>query len=129
MFTTDQIRNAHSKVRSGADFPAYIQELKQLGVASYQTFVADGHTDFEGENDFRLGLPAKYENLAIAENCDPESFSKGLKDHQQGKTDYLSFIALCADCGIEKWKVDIAALRCTYFDRSGHEILTESIPG
>lgn len=29
MFTITQIENAHSKVKSGADFPKYIQDLKK----------------------------------------------------------------------------------------------------
>lgn len=32
MFTIQQIKDAHSKVKSGADFPAYIQDIKKLGV-------------------------------------------------------------------------------------------------
>ncbi len=44
MFTVEQIKTAHSKVKSGADFPAYIQDINKLGVASYETFVTDGHT-------------------------------------------------------------------------------------
>jgi uncharacterized protein YbcV (DUF1398 family) len=31
MFTLEQIKQAHSKVKSGADFPKYIQEIKILG--------------------------------------------------------------------------------------------------
>ncbi len=29
MFTVEQIKTAHSKVKSGADFPAYIQDIKK----------------------------------------------------------------------------------------------------
>lgn len=32
MVTIAQIQAAHSKVKSGKDFPAYIKEIKQLGV-------------------------------------------------------------------------------------------------
>lgn len=32
MFTIEQIKEAHSKVKSGADFPNYIQDLIILGV-------------------------------------------------------------------------------------------------
>lgn len=32
MFTLEQIKAAHSNVRSSADFPAYIQAIKNLGV-------------------------------------------------------------------------------------------------
>jgi hypothetical protein len=44
MFTIEQIKAAHSKVKSGTDFPAYVQELIALGVTGYETYVADGHT-------------------------------------------------------------------------------------
>ena len=30
MFTLEQIKQAHSQVESGADFPSYIQEIKKL---------------------------------------------------------------------------------------------------
>ena len=42
MFSMEQITQAHSKVKSGAGFPAYIAEIKQLGVTSYETHVSDG---------------------------------------------------------------------------------------
>ena len=32
MFTAEQIITAHSKVKSGADFPNYIKDIKALGV-------------------------------------------------------------------------------------------------
>jgi len=35
MFTVEQIDKAHEKVKSGADFPNYIQEIKQMGVTAY----------------------------------------------------------------------------------------------
>ena len=44
MFSLEQIKAAHSKMKSGADFPSYINEIKQLGVIGYATFVSDGHT-------------------------------------------------------------------------------------
>lgn len=30
MFTLDQIQEAHKKVKSGADFPTYAQELSEM---------------------------------------------------------------------------------------------------
>ena len=30
MFTLDQIKEAHAKVKSGADFPGYVQELDKV---------------------------------------------------------------------------------------------------
>jgi uncharacterized protein YbcV (DUF1398 family) len=45
MFTVEQIKAAYSKVRSGADFPTYIKEIKKLGITHYEAYVADGHID------------------------------------------------------------------------------------
>ena len=42
MFTIEQITEAHSKVKSGADFPAYIQELKKIGVTHYVLGLCEG---------------------------------------------------------------------------------------
>jgi uncharacterized protein YbcV (DUF1398 family) len=102
MFTVERIKQAHSKVKSGADFPAYIQDIKKLGVTYYETFVTDGHTDNYGANDYHTTSPAKYELLVIANECDQEQFKVDLKEHQQGKTDYLTFIGISAKLGIEK---------------------------
>ena len=69
MFTIEQIKTAHSKVKSGADFPVYIKEIKKLGLIYYDTFVSDGHTDFFGVSDFKISSTAKYSTLSIAEIC------------------------------------------------------------
>jgi uncharacterized protein YbcV (DUF1398 family) len=87
MFTIDQIKAAHSKVKSGADFPAYIQDLKKLGVTSYETLVSDGHSEYNGINNYKTSSTAKYEVLPIAKSSAPEQFKADLKAHQQGKTD------------------------------------------
>lgn len=128
MFTTELIKTAHSKVKSGADFPAYIQDIKKLGVTYYETFVTDGHTDYYGENNYKTTSPAKHEPLAISDTVNAVQFKKDLKDHQQGKTDYPTFIKLCATLGIEKWNVCMNKMTCTYFDKAGNEILIEDIP-
>ncbi len=128
MFTTEQIKQAHSKVKSGADFPAYIKDLKQLGVASYQTYVADGHTDYFGDNHFKVSSPAKYDRLPVADVSNAEPFKSDLSAHQQGKTDYPTFCKDSARSGIEKWAVRMDSMTCTYFDKAGNEILVEQIP-
>jgi uncharacterized protein YbcV (DUF1398 family) len=128
MFTLEQIRTAHVKVKSGADFPAYIRELKGLGVTYYETYVTDGHTDYQGNNDSRLTSPAKYDTLIISDNINAEQFKKDLFHHQQGGSDYLQFCKQCADNGIEKWAVSLQAMTCTYYDKAGVEVLVETIP-
>ena len=128
MFTVEQIKVAHSKVKSGADFPAYIQDIKKLGVTFYETFVIDGHTDYYGENDYKTSSVAKYDALTIAQVSNIEQFKTDIKAHQQGKTDYPTFCNDCAKSGIEKWAVYMNKMTCTYYDKAGNEILVEQIP-
>jgi len=128
MFTLEQIQTAHSKVKSGADFPAYIREIMSLGVTHYEAYVTDGHTDYHGGSDHTLTVPAKYDPVIVASKPQTEKFKSELLAHQQGKTDYLTFIKMCAETGIEKWEINIGKMTCTYFDIAGDEILVESIP-
>ncbi len=128
MFTVEQIRAAHSKVKSGADFPSYIKEIKALGVTHYEAYVTDGHIDYHGANGYTAKVPAKYEPLIIADNAKAEEFKIELIAHQQGKTDFLTFIKMSASFGIEKWIICMDKMTCTYYDKAGSEILVEEIP-
>ena len=128
MFTIDQIKSAHSKVKSGADFPAYVQDIRELGVISYETYVSDNHTDYFGANGFKASSPAKYHTLIIADLSNDVQFRVELKAHQQGQTDYLTFCKSAASLGVERWVVSIEAMTCTYYNKSGQKMLVEVIP-
>jgi uncharacterized protein YbcV (DUF1398 family) len=128
MFTVEQIKQAHSKVKSGADFPGYIQDLKSLGVTWYNTIVSDGHSEYSGKDNYKINSEAKYEPLVVSEQSSKEDFISHLKKHQRGETDYPAFCNDCAETGIEKWNVDINKMTCTYYDRNGNEMLVEQIP-
>jgi uncharacterized protein YbcV (DUF1398 family) len=128
-FTIDQIKAAHTKVKSGADFPEYIKSLIALGVNSYDTYVSDGHARYAGKDNYIVTSEPKYAVMQIAEKNDPEKFAGYLKQHQQGGTDYPTFCRHSAETGIEKWTVDTLAMTCTYYDKSRKVILTEKIPG
>lgn len=128
MFTTDQLKVAHGKVKSGADFPAYISEIKQLGVTHYETYVADGHIDYHGPDNHTVTVPAKYESLAVADTSEAVQFKAALVSHQQGNTDFLTFIHDCATCGISKWEISMDKMTCTYYNKSGEVVLVEGIP-
>ncbi len=129
MFSLQQIQAAHAKVKSGADFPAYVQELIQLGLISYDTFVSDGRAVYVGKDNYSVQSDAKYPVLLIAEKSEPEKFKAYLKIHQQGQTDYLTFCKHSAETGVEKWTVDLLEMTCTYYDKAGSIMLVEEIPG
>ena len=128
MFTVDQIHAAHAKVKTGADFPRYVQELKELGLKNYTNYVADGHTIYYGTNGYSTQGPAKYADIHVAEQATPEEFKKDIKEHQNGKTDYLTVCRQAAEAGVEKWIVDLEKMTCTYYDKAGNSLLVEIIP-
>lgn len=128
LFTIEQIKAAHSKVKSGADFPKYIQAIKSFGVTAYETWVKDSHTDYSGTNSFQTSSKPMYESLTITDTVNKQKFEHSLKAHQQGQTDYFTFCGNCAETGIEKWFVCLDKMTCTYYDKSGNTILVEKIP-
>jgi uncharacterized protein YbcV (DUF1398 family) len=118
MFTIEQIQAAHSHVKSGADFPAYIQDIIRLGVTGYETYTRDGHTVYAGNDGFRIESAPIYNPLQVSAQSNKSRF----------KTDFITFCNDSAASGIEKWMVDTAAMTCTYFDTAGQVVLLEQIP-
>ena len=129
MFTLEQIKSAHAKVITGADFPAYLQELIKLGVTAYETSVFDGSTAYVGKDGSRIASEAKYPEINIADKSDAAKFAKYLKSHQLGATDFLVFCGHAAETGVQKWKVNAHEMTCTYYDKTGAIMLTEKVPG
>lgn len=128
MFTLHEIEEIHSRVKSGVDFPHYIQELIEVGVTSYSIYVNDGHTNYHGKNNFHIVSDAKYPTLPIAEKADTERLKHALSIHQQGQTDYMTFCKHSAEAGVDKWTVDITNMLCTYYAKNGDTMLVEQIP-
>ena len=88
----------------------------------------DGHIDYHGAHGHSAKVPAKYPPLTIADRPDTTAFKAALTAHQQGKTDFLTFIRDCAGFGINKWELSMDKMTCTYFDKSGEKVLRENIP-
>ena len=128
MFTVQQIKEAHSKVKSGADFPKYMKDIIALGVTSFETFVFDNHTDYFGKNNYTTSSVGFSEYLNVEEDCNIEQFKSDLKSHQQGNTNYMTFLNDCAKSGVEKWIVVMDKMTCSYYDKSGNVVLVEQIP-
>jgi uncharacterized protein YbcV (DUF1398 family) len=129
MFTLAHIKEAHSHVKSGADFPTYVEKLAKLGVRSYTCYVHDGHTDYAGDDGYHIQTDTTItEPLVIDELIDIDMFKERLKIHQQGGTSFSVFLTDAAQAGIDKWTTDITARTCTYYDKTGNEMLVETIP-
>lgn len=128
MFTINDIHQAFEKVKSGEDFPAFVQDLKRIGVQYYENDVADGHCDYFGANNYILPVEAKYPNIAVSESGSREKLEHALKIHQAGETDYPTFCRQAADAGIAKWRTHMIEMTVNYLDSTGKSILIEKIP-
>ncbi len=128
MFTLQQIADTHARVRSGANFPAYVRDMGALGVDAYELYVSDGHARYFGADGFTISSDARPEALKIAGLGSSADLQAALRIHQQGGTDYDTFCRDAAAAGVEKWTVNMRELRCSYSDQAGNILLTEEIP-
>lgn len=128
MFTIEQIKAAHSKTKTGADFPRYIKDIAELGVTSYENFVMDGNTIYYGKDNYSIQSGAKYPSLEIANTSNKSQFAIDLKSHQLGQSDFPTFCKQSAAAGIEKWISNLSKMTCAYYDKAGKELLVERIP-
>jgi len=128
MFTLFQIHEAFAKVKSGADFPQFVQDLKEIGVTHYDNFVSDGRTKYYGLNDFTLEGDPKYPEMQVNDICSSESLKHAILIHQRGQTDYPTFCKQAADAGVEKWTTHMIDMTVTYWDKKGQKLAVEPIP-
>jgi uncharacterized protein YbcV (DUF1398 family) len=127
-FTMEQIYAAFGRVKSGADFPQFVQDLKTIGVTYYDTYVADGRTSYYGSGTFKLDSAAKYTALPIATIASSEQLRHAITIHQQGQTDYPTFCLQAAEAGVIKWRTHMQEMTVTYFDHQDTPLLVEPIP-
>jgi uncharacterized protein YbcV (DUF1398 family) len=128
MFTVQQIKAAHQKVRSGADFPRYVQEIKALGLVRYEYLVADGRTIYYGSGNYSMEAPAIYPQKQINAVASAAAIDHHIREHQQGKSDFLTFCRQAADAGVHHWEVNTQSMLCSYFDDNSQVMFAEPIP-
>jgi uncharacterized protein YbcV (DUF1398 family) len=128
MFTIDQIHEAFKKVKSGTDFPQFVQDLKSIGVTHYDNYVADGRTKYYGTNDFTVDGETKYPSMTVNDSSSADKLRHSISIHQQGQTDYPTFCIQAADAGVEKWITHMIEMTVTYLDKQGNKLTVEPIP-
>lgn len=128
MFTIENIRAAESKIKTGADFPQFIKEIKELGVKRNDVYVSNGLSIyFDDEDNAQQVSPDEYPTLIINEESSTGKLEHALEVHQKGETDYITFCKQAADAGVEKWVADLEEMTCTYLDAEGTELVKEKI--
>lgn len=128
MFSLEQIHQAFGKVKSGADFPQFVQDLKELGVSHYDNFVSDGRTKYYGKNNFSIEGEAKYPKMEVNDVGSAEKLKHAISIHQQGQTNYLEFCQQASEAGLEKWTTNMVEMTVIYLDKRGNKLTVEAIP-
>jgi hypothetical protein len=57
MFTIEQINDLHARLGSARTLPEYVRALKVLGVERYDSYLADGHSEYFGQGGQRVVSP------------------------------------------------------------------------
>ena len=127
-FTEQDIRAAYAKTRTGADFPRLIQDLKKLGIVSYDHMLESGSNIFHGKHGQSVSLSNMGPSVLVNGQADLELLKKHISEHQRGLTNYPTLCGLAGEAGVEKWTSDLLAMTCTYFDKSGRKLHVELIP-
>lgn len=127
VFTLAQIEDLHAQFGRADSLPDYLRGLAAIGIVRYESFVADGHSEFFGANAHRVVSPAYHDALAVADVSDRSTFLEHLRRHGDGATSYLEMSAGLAASGVEKWVADTDALTLTYRDRAGTALLVERL--
>src|ERR1700730_1189754 len=127
MLSIEQIDDLHARLGSAKTLPEYVLALKALGIERYDSYLADGHSEYFGEGGHSVASPPVHEVLAVAETGQRETFLQHLRRHERRQTTYLEMSRGLAQSGIEKWTVDTGRMTMTFYDRAGREMLVEQI--
>ena len=128
MFTKELIEAAHAKVKSGSDYPAYVQELKSLGIISHEVKLIDGQWIFRGLGHRFVEFKSAVHVNSISPLVKPKHFKDILMNHQHGKTDYPTFYKEASECGVERWISDFETMKVSYLGFGNVVIDVEAIP-
>ena len=127
MLTIEQLDDLHARLGSARTFLQYVLALKALGVERYDSYLADGHSEYFGRDGQAVVSPTVHEALPVAESGQRETFLEHLRRHEQRQTTYLEMSRGLAESGIEKWTVDTNSMTMTFYDKAGGEMLVEQI--
>jgi uncharacterized protein YbcV (DUF1398 family) len=127
MFTIEQINDLHDRLGSAKTFPEYVRALKATGVERCDSYLADGHSEYFGQDGHTVASPPAHELLPVAETGQGETFLEHLGRHERRETTYLEMSRGLAQSGIEKWTVDTGRMTMTFYDKAGREMLVEQI--
>jgi uncharacterized protein YbcV (DUF1398 family) len=128
MFTQDQIEDAISQVKSGADYPKLVQSFKRIGIESYEHIVSNGANIYHGSGGYAVNVSHSQELIHVSDVACADKLKNSLVIHQKGETTYPIFCIEAGKAGVEKWMSDLKDMTVSYLDKTGKALLVEPIP-
>jgi len=127
MFTMQQIDELHTRLGKAKTLAQYVWSLHAIGVEHYESYVADGHSEYFGKDNYKIVSPPVHDPLIIADLSQRELFLQHLRRHELGETGYMDMSRGLAESGIEKWSVDTVGMTMTFYDKVGNAMLVNHI--
>jgi len=126
-FTLNSIKEAHAKY-TGVDFPQLIREFKLMGMDRNEYIVEDGRSVYIDKSGNKLEILGNRPELQINRNSSREEVIKIIKEHQAGKSDFITFCNQVAEAGVCKWVTEMDTMTCNYYDLNGNLLISEGVP-
>ena len=127
MFTLEQINDIHDRAGNEETLALYLRELRAIGVATYDSYINDGHSVYFGIDGQQLESPPAHEKFDVADTSDREAFLQQMSLVEQGKLGYVEMSRAFAGSGVEKWTFDTQKMTLTYYGIDGSVMLAEDI--
>ncbi len=115
------------KLESNGDFIPLIINLKQAGVVKFITCASTAKSMYYDKEGNEVHDEDDFFNFEIG-LVDSEKFIENLKKHQQGLTDFPTWLKQTAASGVSYWQVDLVANTCIYFSTDNEQMYIENIP-
>ncbi|MBC2077184.1 DUF1398 family protein [Listeria marthii] len=128
MINEQSILQAATSEKNAGDFPKVVQGFKDLGVTKYQFLVQKGVYVFWDETDIRVESKLNGVSMPVVEEISSEKMKDAIKQAQAGKIDFETFIKLAGLAGVRLWEADLTAMKVTYIDNTGNDLVIEPIP-
>ena len=127
-FTIEMIKTLKNDPEIRSSFPKFVQELKKIGVNKYEYLVESGVTKYYDEHENSIFSEDDIKINFINNVSSKEKLEKAIKIHQNGETDFQTFLKQAGEAGIIRWECDLAGMNVIYFDRNSNVIIQEKIP-
>ncbi|MBC1611486.1 DUF1398 family protein [Listeria welshimeri] len=128
MLNEQAILQVVTSEENAGDFPKVIQGFKELGVTKYQFLVQRGVYVFWDEEENMVEATLKGVPMPVSTEISAEKLRVAIKEAQAGRIDFEQFITLAGLAGIGLWEADLAAMKVTYIDNAGNDLVIEPIP-